>query len=87
MSDKKTMTFERFQRGSRSAGFWTAFIEALVERKPVEVPIKEGQRIETLRTSVLVVAERVFHQKRRVVTRVIDGTLYACLMPDAGNSK
>ena len=87
MSDEKTMTFEEFNRGRRPGrvSMFAGILEGLVEREPVAVAV--GHNDPRFRRSAFMLAANIRYGSKRVRTVIRDGTLWACLMPDAGNSK
>lgn len=88
MSKQKTMTLEEFNshwklRGGASV--YRGVLDSLIELKPAVVEI--GNPDVRVRRRGLTQAAVTRYGKGRVRTLIADGVLYACLMPDAGNSK
>ncbi len=87
MTKQKTMTFEKFQTVRRS-GPHPAFAELLAnlcESDPVVVTA--GNEDVSKRRTAFLSAARTRFGNGRVATRIVDGVLWACLMPESENSK
>ena len=81
VSKQTTVTFEEFEEHGRSGpvSVFSKLLDELRESEPVPVTVGAADLYQR-RNSLYQVANKRFGSGR-VAVRLIDGTLYACLMP------